>query len=115
MATTFKAETHRQKDGAIVELGIVAHDGREHAALGSVIDHKRGIVVGYVKETANGFALAAWGGETIAPLDLIKTWFHRPFGGARVKMHAWRAKIDGRVYTGRNAGPAMVLRMRAKV
>lgn len=42
--TTFRAETHTGPGGETVEVGIATHNGRDFAALGSVIDTAQGLV-----------------------------------------------------------------------
>jgi hypothetical protein len=93
-------------------------EGRDFAALGSVVDEARGIVCAYVTEkTVLGlkrYTLTTWEGAEIAPLRLTRTWLNtNVWGGFPVRMYAWSAKIGDRVYSGRNSGPCMFVRMRA--
>ena len=108
--------THQVKGGATVEIGVFTHEGREFAALGSVLDETRGMVCAYASGVPGAYTLQTWGGEVIAPLTLVKTWRQSGcFGGFPVRIYAWRAEIKGVTYSGRNAGPQVFLRLRAKV
>lgn len=117
----YRTETHTTPDGARVETGIVVHEGREFAALGSVVDPARGIIVGYVSDArpdvSSGnptrFVLTTWQGEAIAPLMLVRRW--TSYGVARCTLFAWTCVLGGKRYSGRNSGPGMVVRMRARV
>jgi len=113
------SETRTLDSGARVEVGNIEHEGRSFSALGSVIDHARGVIVAYVSERARPtpgadrrYELTTWEGTTIAPLRLVRRW--TSYGCVRAEMWAWSATIDGRVYSGRNGGPAVVLCLRAK-
>lgn len=119
MGTEFRSEIGSAPNGARVEIATITHEGRDFTALGSVVDHARGFVVGYVTRDEHGpnpstYRLTTWEGTTIAPLRLVNTWEQYGFYGARVRHFAWRAVIDGRTYSGRNSGPGMLLRMRAR-
>ena len=115
MILEYRSETHTQADGARVESATITHEGRDFTALGSVVDTARGFVVGYVGGSPGAWRLQTWEGTVIAPLTRVRSWTQRGFYGVRVEIHAWRAVIDGRTYTGRNSGPGMFVRMRAKV
>jgi hypothetical protein len=115
---TFRSETHTADNGATVETGTVEVSGRAFTALGSVVDPARGLIVGYVREVKDPsralgvrFELTTWQGALIAPLKLVRTF--ESYGVARCRMRAWSATIDGRVYSGRNSGAGMLVRMRA--
>jgi hypothetical protein len=112
-----KSEIHVATNGARVEVGTYTHEGRDFAALGSVVDEARGILCAYVTRREDGsHVLSTWGGETLAPLVKTGTWLNRnTFGGFPVRMFAWRCTYQGRSYSGRNAGDGMLLRMRTKV
>lgn len=105
--------------GSHHETGIFEHQGRKFSAGGSVIDTRRGLVSGYPKLIAESaergarYALQSWGGRIIAPLRLTGTFKTPGFGGFKNKIWAWQTIIEGRVYSGRNSGPGMLLRMRA--
>ena len=108
----FRSETHATDGGASVEVGTVTHDGREFAALGSVVDEASGLVS---YRDGKRYVLTTWEGVELAPLRLVRTWEQRGFYGTRTRVYAWSAVVQGRKYSGRNSGPTMVLRMRAKV
>jgi hypothetical protein len=111
MNTTFRSVwSERRADGARAELATMTHDGREYSALGAVIDHKRGRVVGYVK----GATLTAWDGAllgTLRAMGRVRLAQWSPSGGEYLT--CYRATIDGRAYYGRGLGEGMVLRLRA--
>jgi hypothetical protein len=124
----FSATTEITPTGARVEVATVTHEGHPFTALGSVIDEARGEICAYVSETNEGdprllgsgrdlgaprFRLSTWEGTTIAALELRGRWTQRGFGGVKNTITAWRATVGGRVYSGRNSGPGMFLRMRA--
>jgi hypothetical protein len=112
----FAAETHVQPSGALVEVGTVTFQGRPFAALGSVQDAARGLILGYaVEREPHVYALTIWEGASIAPLRLVRRWAQRGFYGARIDMCAWSCTVSGRTYSGRNAGPDMFVCMRARV
>jgi hypothetical protein len=110
-----RSET-RTINGASVEVGTVTFQGRDFSALGSVVDHASGVVCAYVTRDVDGtYRLTTWEGGTIAPLLLVSSWMQRRlFGGFPVRIYAWRATIDGRTYSGRNTGPGMFVRLRAR-
>ncbi len=54
------ASTRSIRKGQI-EVGILEHEGREFAALGSTISGRQ--VVGYVKKDRRGYQLTRWNGE----------------------------------------------------
>lgn len=103
--TGTRSET-RQEGTALVETGTVVHEGREYAATGSVVDHTRGVVVGYPA----GRELQAWDGRVIGTLFRVSTCRNRL---TRSTLVAYRATVDGRRYWGRGSGDGMVLRLRA--
>jgi hypothetical protein len=123
-----RSETQVTPEGARIEVGTIAHEGREFAALGSVIDTARGVVVGYVMRkplgpppdgsATTGWWLTTWDGQYVAALHLSSTWEVRRVShrGEFVcyQMSSWSCVIAGRRYTGRNAGEGMVLSMRAR-
>lgn len=104
-----------EHDGVRVESATIVHEGKSFTALGSVVDHARGFVVGYVSGEPGAWRLTTWDGTTIAPLTRVRSWTQWGFGAVRNEIHAWRAVIDGKTYSGRNSGPTMVLRMRTRL
>ena len=106
----FRSETGVSADGATVEVGTVTFNGRDFAALGSVVDTARGIVFGYVSEREGCFILTTWEGAEIAPLRLVRRF--KSYGVTRCELWAWSAIVGGRVYSGRNSGAGMLVRMR---
>lgn len=116
-SATFKSETHTSPNGASVEVGTVTFQGRDFAALGAIVDEANGVVCAYASErkgSPGSYVLTTWEGAEIAPLRLTGTWENRNvFGGFPVKMYAWSATIGGKVYSGRNSGLHMFVRMRA--
>lgn len=107
-------------NGAAVEVATIVHEGRDFTALGAVMDLERGIVSAYVSEAKypkpgeSRYNLTGWAedSEAIAPLTLRGSWKQGGFGGARNTIYAWSCVIDGRVYSGRNSGPCMLIHMR---
>jgi len=89
------ATHHVTPAGAHVEVGAVTFQGRDFSALGSVIDHTRGAVMGYPSQDEK--TLRTWDGVTL--------------GRLRITGHA-RAVIDGFTYHGRGSGAGMLLRLR---
>jgi len=107
-AVRTSSELHSAPNGARVETGTVTHEGRAYTALGSVVDHESGYVVGYVK----GATLTSWEGATIGTVREVSRWpLHN--SGFSTSMHSYRATIDGRSYHGRGMGEGMLLRLRA--
>jgi hypothetical protein len=108
---------HTTSAGATVEVGTVTHNGRSYSAMGSMVDTSRGIVVGYVHDRGQArtprYTLTTWEGGHIADLSLTGAWMGRTPRGDRVRMYGWAATIGGRVYSGRNSGAAMVVRLKA--
>jgi hypothetical protein len=103
---------HVSPTGARVELAAFAHAGREFTAMGSIVDHEAGHVMGYPTAREVGHVLRTWSGEDIAPIRLVRSWKQRTFYGTTTTIYAWRATIDGRTYHGRNSGAGMLLRLR---
>ena len=99
-----RSEHCRANNGAKVEISTITHEGRDFSALGSVVDHERGIVIGYPK----GSELRTWDGTVIGSLRV--TGSARGFHG--VKLVCYRATIDGIPYYGRGQGDGMILRLR---
>lgn len=97
-------------NGARVELGTVNYCGQAFDALGSVVDHSRGYIVGYVK----GATLTTWDGAQIGTLRKVSTWKQWAPGAVfSTTMHAYVACVDGKRYHGRGQGEGMILRLRA--
>jgi hypothetical protein len=108
----------RRYGSAVTERATFVHEGKAFTAGGAHIDTARGIIQAYVTETKNPkpgeayYYLTTWKGKRIAPLKLVSK-FKGGFG--RATIWAWRTpKIRGHVYSGRNAGPAMIITLRAK-
>lgn len=126
----FRSETIRTSDGVCIEVATLTHAGKDYAAYGAIIDTARGMIAGYVSADpaspvglaytaanpqASRYRLTTWEGKTIAPLTLVRKYEQRVFGGMKTTMYAWSCVINGKRYSGRNSGPAMFVRMRAKV
>jgi hypothetical protein len=111
-----KSEIHVATNGARVEVGTFTFEGRDFAALGSVVDESRGILCAYVTRREDGsHVLTTWGGETLAPVAKTGEWLNRNvWGGFPVRMFAWSAVYQGRTYSGRNSGEGMFVRMRTR-
>jgi hypothetical protein len=116
----FRSETRTTDNGARVEVGTVTHEGRDFAALGSMVDEASGLVCAYVTERPDPayrdgkrYVLTTWEGVELAPLRLVRTWQQQCYGG-RTRIYAWSAVVQGRTYSGRNSGPTMIVRMRTK-
>ena len=111
----FKTEIKTADNGASVEVATVLFRGQAFTALGSCVDEERGIIRGYICGIAGAYTLQTFGGTVLAPATLVSTYVNRRvFGGFPVKMYAWRATYNGRVYSGRNSGPMMIVHMRTK-
>ncbi len=97
------------------EVGKSEHGGVTYEAGGAFYDAASGTLVGYVRDLGEGrYWLTRWDGGTIAPLRLVSK--HRGGFGrgmSRGTIYAWSATYDGRVFSGRNSGTEMLLRMRA--
>lgn len=106
MDATFHVE--HSADGK-AELGILTHEGHEFSALGSVIDHDAGVVVGYPK----GFDLMTWDGTTVIGRVRVVSSYPMPQSWQGSTMYCYRAVIEGRHYYGRGFGDGMLLRLRA--
>src|SRR5580698_3943789 len=101
--------------GAKVETATVSVEGRDYTAGGAVLGEARGLIVAYISGIPGHYNLTTWGGDVLGPATLVSTYYNKNvFGGFPVRMWAWRATVNGRVYSGRNAGPQMLLRMRRK-
>jgi hypothetical protein len=117
------SKTYPQPGGATVEVGTFNFQGRDFSAFGAVVDVANGRIDGYVLGPFVGvagepfqsgcYSLILWGGKMIANLRLTGKWLQYGFGGVKNEIFAWSATIDGHVYSGRNSGPGMLLRMRA--
>ncbi len=99
--------------------GIVSHEGREFSAGGGVVDPARGILIGYPRKVAQAaargarYVLTLWDGSVVTLLAPTGRFTTPGFGGCNNEIWYWRAVYTGRVYSGRNSGPGMLLRMRA--
>jgi hypothetical protein len=109
-------------NGARVEVGtIVAPNGREHSAQGSIVDHDHGIVCGYVNArgvvplgrstVGRTWDLTTWDGATIGTVEVVSVWSN-PRGIFSAHVYAFRATIDGKRYHGRGGGPGLFVRLR---
>jgi len=92
-----------------VEIGTFKHQGREFSALGSVVDHENGHVVGYPK----GHELRTWDGTRVLGTLVVRSSWPTPHSHTGSRMYAYHAMIDGRAYYGRGFGDGMLLRLRA--
>lgn len=106
--TQFRSETNTANNGATVEVGTMIHDGKEFAALGSVVDEQSGIIVGYPK----GDKLQSWDSKEIegVRLRVVSSWSIHSWIGSR--MYAYSASYKGRSYHGRGFGDGMSLNLR---
>ncbi|NIR58239.1 MAG: hypothetical protein GWO02_01300 [Gammaproteobacteria bacterium] len=100
----------RVVDGARVEIGTFVHEGQPFAALGSVVDERRGLLVGYVVRRGGAWRLTTWDGAQIMPLR--RTSAYRGLRGAWV--HCWTGTLNGRRYSGRNGGASLACTLRAR-
>lgn len=98
------------------EVGVFEYEGVKYQAGGAFYDREHGVLAGYPGETAPHksalYELVQFDGTPIVPLRLVKK-YRGGFGGRSQQMYAWSATYDGRVFSGRNLGPNMFLRMRA--
>jgi len=85
--------------------------GKEFSAGGANIDAESGRISGYPSPQNRGYVLKTWGGETIGPIQLVKSWVQYSFGN-KTRIYAWRIKYQGRTFTGRNGGPEMILHLK---
>jgi hypothetical protein len=85
-----------------VEVGIVEHDGREYAALGSVITDER--ITAYLGKDGQ---LTTWDGRVIGRYNVVTSW---PTPRSYVSSRMWQVEgwIGQACYTGRSAGEGMV-------
>lgn len=106
-----RTETLTATNGAQIEVGTITHEGRDFAALGSVVDEQNGVIVGYPKDGR----LHTWDGQLIDGLGMLfitSSWaMPRSWIGSR--MYAYRATYKGKRYHGRGFGDGMLLRLRA--
>lgn len=80
-----------------------------HSALGSVVDHNRGVATGYPK----GDILQDWHGNPIGRVRVISRR-KNPRGIFSNEVVSYRAWIDGVEYYGRGGGDGMLLRLKRK-
>ena len=100
-----RSETHQQPNGAQVEVGTITLDGREFAAVGSIVDTAGGLLVGYVHEHTPGyFELRTWEGQPIVPLRRTARVTTRlpSADGSPMVLDCYSATYQGRVYSGRH-------------
>jgi hypothetical protein len=107
-------------NGVQVELGTLNFQGKDFTYYGSIIDEKRGIILGYVVEGPDSlewskkYLLTTWEGKTICLLKRTGSWLnYKVFGSFPVKMWAWSAIINGKRYHGCNSGTGMLVKMKA--
>lgn len=99
----YKSETRVADCGARVEVGTVTYEGRDYAALGSVVDEKRGIITCYPHLREDGtYEARMWGGKIVGPMRLVRRY--RGGFGHKTEMYAWSMVYNGRTYSGRNGG-----------
>lgn len=103
-----RATHETSASGVSIEVGTVSYEGREFSALGSVVNHASGRVVGYVK----GGALTSWEGKVIGTVWPISRW-RTPRSYVSTFMFAYKAIVDGKPYHGRGCGEGMVLFLKA--
>lgn len=109
-----RTEVAAGPEGATAEIVTLVHEGREFSALGAVVNHAEGYLVGYV--SADGKSLTKSGGEAICPLQFVSKYrVYSTKWGSWTEMFCYRATVEGHRYHGRGQGPGMLLRMRAKV
>jgi hypothetical protein len=103
-----RSERRVATNGAAVEVGVIVHEGREFRALGSVVDHESGRVVGYVK----GDKLVSWDGKvTLGTIRVVSTW-RTPRSWVSSKMSSYRAVVGGKSYHGRGCGDGFLLKLK---
>ena len=110
----------RENPHEFAEVGVFEHEGVKYEARGAFYDREHGTLAGYPvaphKSSLPGqgarYELVQFDGTLIVPLRLVKKYQGRTMYG-RSTMYAWSATYDGRVFSGRNSGPNMFLRMRA--
>ena len=93
------------------ETGHFDFGGRTFSAGGASIDPESSRITVYPKRSNAGYVATTWGGEVVGPIALVRSWKQRDRGGRPVTIYAWRMKFHGRTFTGRNAGPEMILRL----
>jgi hypothetical protein len=87
-----------------VEVGIIAYEGREYAALGSVIEGER--IAAYLGKNGQ---LTKWDGTVIGTYRVTSTW-RTPRSYVSSTQSQVYAIVNGRKYTGRSAGEGMLFR-----
>ena len=87
--------------------------------MGSVVDHRRGYVVGYVADLGGpekpaGFAveypygaITEWNGQIIGKVLTYRSW-PTPRNYVSSRMYQIEALIDGVIYTGRSGGSGLI-------
>ncbi len=93
---------------AKVEVGTFTHQGVKYSALGSIVDHDAGRIIGY--PSRDNRTLMTWDGRTLGTLKVTgyACGFH-------CKLTCYRAAVDGLNYHGRGLGEGMILRLRRAV
>lgn len=99
---------------AKVELGSFDFHGRTFTALGAIVDHAAGRVVGYPTVDTGAGRLHAWDGSDLGSVRVVGRASGLPdITGRPIKLICYRATVDGRQYHGRGLGRGMVLKLRA--
>lgn len=103
------SEFRTAESGAKVEVATFVFEGKPFTALGSIVDHENGIVVGY----PHGTELRTCDGKVIGTCQVVSVfkmarWSY--IGGWY--MSCYRAVVDGKQYYGRGFGDGMLLRLR---
>lgn len=88
-----------------VEIGIVTHEGKDYAALGSVTDDPLYLVAYLAKDRK----LTKWDGTVIGHYNIVATWL-TPRSFVSSTMNQVEAWIGPRCYTGRSAGVGMIFK-----
>lgn len=104
---SFAVEHMVATNGAHVEVATLTHNGHNFTNLGSIVDHSRGVVVGYV---GKGNTLTTFDGKQLGTVREVSKW-RTPNSFMSSHMHAYRAVIDGKRYHGRGCGEGMILRL----
>lgn len=107
-----RSETKIADNGASIELATIEHEGKEFTAFGSIIDHARGIVVGYPSMIDGKLCLSTWDGKAITSLHVVSKW--RIHSWQSDAMCAYQATIDGHSYHGRGLNGLVVYMRKGK-
>jgi len=94
-------------NGARVEVSTFMFEGKPFTALGSVVDHENGIVIGYPEKGV----LQTCDGKPIGTCRVVSK-YRMPRSWIGSWMYCYRATVDGEQYHGRGFGNGMLLRLR---